>query len=58
MPIRRETKKETDYTPHAAKPTERCALCSHFQAPIACEIVTGKISPRGWCKRFNRKLQP
>jgi hypothetical protein len=53
--MKRETKKATDYTDHASESNERCALCSHYLKPSACEIVIGKIKPGGWCKRFSRK---
>jgi hypothetical protein len=33
--------------------SEYCGRCRHFQAPHACEIVTGRISPRGWCRYFS-----
>jgi hypothetical protein len=28
----------------------RCAGCTHFLEPSACEIVAGDISPNGWCR--------
>lgn len=28
----------------------RCAGCTHFLQPNACEIVAGEISPNGWCR--------
>jgi hypothetical protein len=28
----------------------RCAGCTHFIEPNACEIVAGEISPNGWCR--------
>ena len=28
---------------------QRCSGCSQFQAPAACKIVAGKVSPAGWC---------
>lgn len=31
---------------------QRCAGCRHFQPPGSCEVVPGRISPRGWCKWF------
>jgi len=33
--------------------TQHCAICRHFQPPHACEIVTGRISPHGWCRYFS-----
>lgn len=31
---------------------QRCSLCSNFQAPSACLVVSGAVSPNGWCKLF------
>ncbi len=28
---------------------KKCAGCRFFKAPHACSIVTGTISPNGWC---------
>jgi hypothetical protein len=30
-----------------------CNICTLFQAPNACKIVQGEISPKGWCKAFD-----
>ena len=30
-----------------------CALCTLFIPPHACKVVSGDISPRGWCKLFD-----
>jgi hypothetical protein len=30
----------------------RCAECTHFLEPDACEIVAGEISPNGWCRYY------
>lgn len=37
------------------KGTERCELCLMFEPPHGCSSVVGTISPRGWCKYFERK---
>jgi hypothetical protein len=29
-----------------------CGMCTLFEAPNACKVVTGKISKDGWCKAF------
>ncbi len=34
---------------------QRCSLCANFQAPSACLIVGGAVSPNGWCKLFKPK---
>jgi hypothetical protein len=31
---------------------QRCGRCTHFVRPNRCEIVTGRISPQGWCRYF------
>jgi hypothetical protein len=31
---------------------QRCGRCMHFLEPDGCEIVTGRISPQGWCRYF------
>jgi hypothetical protein len=31
------------------KDGQKCSGCLHFQPPNACAIVTGNISPEGWC---------
>jgi len=30
-----------------------CATCTFFIKPTACKVVTGAISPNGWCKLFD-----
>lgn len=55
-------KAEVAYT-NDGRPSEHCGPivgwsgkndCANFIYPSACEIVTGKISPRGWCKKWER----
>ena len=31
----------------------RCAVCTFFRPPAGCAVVTGVISPQGWCKFFD-----
>lgn len=35
--------------------TQKCDGCIQFQAPNACKIVDGTISPNGWCQFFGAK---
>ncbi len=35
--------------------TQKCDGCVQFQAPNACKIVDGTISPDGWCQFFGAK---
>jgi High potential iron-sulfur protein len=37
------------------KGTQRCDGCSLFQAPNACKVVDGTVSPQGWCSLFAAK---
>jgi hypothetical protein len=30
----------------------KCSACKFFKKPAACSIVTGTISPNGWCIAF------
>jgi hypothetical protein len=30
-----------------------CATCTFFLKPRSCKVVTGDISPQGWCKLFD-----
>lgn len=48
-------KVEVAYTPKAPDPGERCERCRHFEEPDGCEWVKGVISPKGWCKKWEKK---
>jgi hypothetical protein len=37
------------------KDAQRCDGCVNFQAPNACKLVDGQISPQGWCALFMKK---
>jgi hypothetical protein len=30
-----------------------CAVCTFFIRPRGCKVVSGDISPAGWCKFFD-----
>jgi hypothetical protein len=45
------SKASAEYRDHP-KGLQRCDRCIHFEPPHGCEGVAGKISPRGWCKRY------
>jgi hypothetical protein len=30
-----------------------CAVCTFFIHPRSCKVVSGEISPTGWCKLFD-----
>lgn len=33
----------------------KCDGCAQFQAPSACAVVDGTISPNGWCQLYSPK---
>jgi High potential iron-sulfur protein len=37
------------------KDGQQCEGCVQFQAPNACKLVDGNISPNGWCTLFAAK---
>lgn len=37
------------------KDNQKCSGCSQFQAPSACKVVEGTVSPEGWCQLFTAK---
>ena len=45
---------EIGYQP-SPKGAARCELCANWQAPNACKVVAGTISPSGWCGLFVHK---
>lgn len=32
----------------------KCYHCTHFIVPNSCEVVSGVISPEGWCKYYEQ----
>jgi len=37
------------------KGTQECSNCAFFEAPNACKVVDGNISPSAWCKLWAKK---
>jgi hypothetical protein len=44
-----DNKKQFKYQDSPAKNGQKCSQCRLFKAPSGCQVVTGKISPSGWC---------
>lgn len=40
---------------NAPKNNQKCSGCQHFVAPNACKLVSGYISPNGWCGIYAAK---
>jgi|tagenome__1003787_1003787.scaffolds.fasta_scaffold18980579_1 hypothetical protein len=45
------TPEAVQYQP-TPKDWQKCLFCTYFQAPNTCGIVSGPVSPQGWCTRF------
>jgi hypothetical protein len=52
--VTKRTQKMVQYQ-DTPKGRSRCDACSQWQAPDACKIVAGTISPSGWCVAFAPK---
>jgi hypothetical protein len=39
----------------APKGTARCDNCLQWQGPASCKVVSGAISPHGWCSIWAHK---
>jgi hypothetical protein len=44
-----DNKKQFHYQDKPGPGGKKCAGCRFFRAPHGCSIVTGAISPNGWC---------
>lgn len=44
-----DNKKQFKYQDKPGPGGKKCAGCRFFRAPHGCSIVTGTISPNGWC---------
>lgn len=47
------TKSVVKYTDKGTK-KEHCSICEYYLGKGICKIVHGKISPDGWCNRFEK----
>jgi hypothetical protein len=32
---------------------QKCLTCMYFQAPGTCSVVSGTVSPQGWCTAYS-----
>ena len=51
----KDNKKQFHYQDKPGPGGKKCAQCRFFKAPSGCSIVTGKISPNGWCIAWAKK---
>jgi hypothetical protein len=47
-----DNKAEYKYQDQPGDGGAKCSECSLFQSPSSCSVVTGTISPNGWCTAF------
>ncbi len=40
---------------NSPKDGQKCSGCANFVAPNACKVVSGTISPEGWCVAYAPK---
>jgi len=50
-----EDKKQMQYQDKPGPGGRKCSGCHFFRAPHECSIVTGTISPDGWCIAWAKK---
>jgi hypothetical protein len=50
-----DNKAQFKYQDKPGKGGAKCSSCRFFKAPSSCSIVTGKISPNGWCIAYAKK---
>lgn len=48
------SQKQAHYQP-VPKAGQRCQNCALWQAPTACQVVDGQVSPAGWCILYQAK---
>jgi hypothetical protein len=48
-------KKQFKYQDKPGAGGKKCSQCRFFKAPHGCSIVTGNISPNGWCIAWAKK---
>jgi High potential iron-sulfur protein len=50
-----DNKKQFKYQDKPGKNGQKCSGCRLFKPPSGCSVVTGKISPNGWCIAWAKK---
>jgi len=53
-PKKKFTQQQAHYQP-VPKSGQRCQNCALYQAPTACQVVEGQVSPAGWCILYQAK---
>jgi hypothetical protein len=50
-----DNKAQFKYQDKPGKSGQKCSGCKLFKPPASCSVVTGKISPNGWCVAWVKK---
>ncbi len=50
-----DNKKQFKYQDKPGPGGKKCSQCRFFKPPHGCSIVTGTISPNGWCIAWAKK---
>jgi hypothetical protein len=50
-----DNKKQFKYQDKPGPGGKKCSQCRFFRPPHGCSIVTGTISPNGWCIAWAKK---
>ena len=50
-----DNKKQFKYQDKPGPHGQKCSGCRFFKPPHGCSIVTGTISPNGWCIAWAKK---
>jgi len=50
-----DNKKQFHYQDKPGTGGKKCSQCRFFRAPKSCSVVTGTISPNGWCIAWAKK---
>jgi hypothetical protein len=50
-----DNKKQFKYQDKPGAHGQKCSGCRLFRPPSGCQVVTGKISPNGWCTAWVKK---
>jgi hypothetical protein len=54
-PADASNKEQFKYQDTPGKSGQKCSGCRLFKAPASCQVVTGLISPIGWCVAWTSK---
>jgi hypothetical protein len=51
-PVKKISKSEAAYQDGPSATGERCAMCTYYEQPSACQVVDGEVKADAWCRLF------